>query len=92
MAGSAFGDNGRAQAVAPATVMVAQPPGAATKRTPRNTAEWRAQVEQALRAHGGNAAAAGRALGVGRNEICRAIEKFGIVVQRGGDAPDAVEE
>ena len=42
--------------------------------------EWRQRIEDALRANGGNVAAAARALGLHRTQLRRLIERHGIAV------------
>jgi transcriptional regulator with GAF, ATPase, and Fis domain len=77
-AGSVFGGAMPPARPAAAADPAAPPSDAPRKRTPRDDAEWRQRVEDALRAHAGNIAAAARALGLHRTQLRRLIERYGI--------------
>jgi DNA-binding NtrC family response regulator len=83
-AGSAFGSavpDPEPEASDPRAAPATSPPGAsrlARKRTPRDDLDWRRRIDDALRDHAGNVAAAARALGLHRTQLRRLIERHGV--------------
>jgi DNA-binding NtrC family response regulator len=66
-----------------------QPPSdGPRKRMPRDDAEWRQRIEEALRANAGNVAASARALGLHRTQLRRLLERHGIAVDAAADQDD----
>jgi transcriptional regulator with GAF, ATPase, and Fis domain len=57
---------------------------------PRDEAEWRRRIDEALRANAGNVAATARTLGLHRTQLRRLLERYGIAVDAvaGGDDDD----
>ena len=55
------------------------------KRLSRDDVEWRQRIEEALRTHGGNIAAAARALGLHRTQLRRLIARYGSAVAGAAD-------
>jgi transcriptional regulator with GAF, ATPase, and Fis domain len=51
------------------------------KRVVRTDAEWRTRIEETLRGHAGNIAAAARALGLHRTQLRRLIERHGVSME-----------
>jgi DNA-binding NtrC family response regulator len=91
-AGSVFGNAmPSARAIAPdahASPAQPSPSDGPRKRMPRDDAEWRQRIEEALRANAGNVAATARALGLHRTQLRRLVERHGIAVDAATDHDD----
>jgi len=87
-AGSLFGSAMPGPRAAPADPGDPSASDEPRKRIPRDDADWRRRIEDALRASAGNIAAAARALGLHRTQLRRLMERHGVA----GSAPPAADD
>jgi DNA-binding NtrC family response regulator len=97
-AGTVFGSAMPEAPPAPPRPPAPPPPATPTdeprKRMPRDEAEWRRRIDEALRANAGNVAATARTLGLHRTQLRRLLERYGIAVDAvaGGSDDDDDDE